>query len=103
MLLTTKAAPIVEALSDSDVVIVDTETSSLYPWKDGKILAGIGVKPLGGKMFYLPVRHKNGGKQASHKQLLLVCEALRGKILVFHNPKFDLAVLWQEGINLIDD
>ena len=103
MQLTTKAAPIVEALSDSDVVIVDTETSSLYPWRDGKILAGIGVKPLGGEMFYLPVRHKNGGKQASHKQLKLVCEALRGKTLIFHNPKFDLAVLWQDGIDLVDE
>ncbi|KKL05405.1 hypothetical protein LCGC14_2606350, partial [marine sediment metagenome] len=103
MQLTTKAAPIVEALSNSDVAIVDTETSSLYPWRDGKILAGIGVKPLGGEMFYLPVRHKNGGKQASHKQLQLVCEALRGKTLVFHNPKFDLAVLWQDGIDLVDE
>ena len=103
MKLVLTADPIIEAIGDNPVVTVDTETSSLYPWRDGKILAGIGVKPLGGESFYLPFRHKNGGKQANIRELARLGPALRGRELVFHNPKFDLAVLWQDGLDLVDE
>ncbi len=104
MQLVSRAAPIVEALGDNPVAIVDTETSSLKPHRDGRILAGIGVKPLGGESFYLPVRHKNGAfKQASMAQLRLLGEALRGRLLVYHNPKFDMAVLKNDGVDLVDE
>ena len=57
MQLVSKAAPIIKALAGCTTIIFDTETSSLYPWRDGKILAGIGVKSLRGESFYLPFRH----------------------------------------------
>jgi DNA polymerase I-like protein with 3'-5' exonuclease and polymerase domains len=103
MQLVYNADPILKAIKKADTVVVDTETSSLFPWRDGKILAGIGVKPLGGEGFYLPVRHKNSRKQAPIKELKRLCEALRGKLLIFHNQKFDLGVLYQEGIDLVDE
>ncbi len=98
------AAPAIEALGGCDVVVVDTETSSLKPHRDGQILAGIGVKPLGGESFYLPVRHENGAfRQASMRQLRLLGDALKGRTLVFHNPKFDLAVLKNDGVDLVGE
>ena len=101
MQLVSRAAPIVEALKGVEVVILDTETSSLRPHRDGRILAGLGVKPLGGEGFYLPIRHQNGAfKQASLAQLREVGRALRGKKLVYHNPKFDWAVLKNDGVDL---
>lgn len=94
------AAEVVPALEAARVVVVDTETSSLYPWRDGKILAGLGVRPLGGPGYYLPVRHETDDRQAGPREVAAICAALRGRSLVFHNAKFDLAVLWQEGIDL---
>ena len=102
--LVNRAAPIIKGLGDAKVVIVDTETSSLRPHRDGRILAGIGVKPLGGPAFYMSVRHKNGDfKQASMAQLRLLGKALRGRKLVYHNPKFDMAVLKNDGVDLVGE
>jgi len=97
--LVTKAAPIIAACKDADVVIVDTETRSLHPWVDGQILAGVGVKPLNGEMFYLTVRHKDS-VNGSIEEVRKLFKALRGKTLIFHNAKYDMAVLWQEDIDL---
>ena len=82
-----------------DTVVLDCETSSLYPWRDGRILAGIGVKPLGGDSFYISFRHGENGKDENNVPLWVLEElrtALTGKTIVFHNQKFDLAVLWQD-------
>lgn len=99
--LVNTADPIIAALDDVAVIIIDTETSSLRPHRDGKILAGVGVKPLGGPAYYMPVRHKNGSsKQATMRQLRLLGVALRGKTLVYHNAKFDMAVLKNDGVDL---
>jgi len=104
MRLVNKAAPIVKSLGDANVVVLDCETKSLRPHQHGKILAGLGVKPLNGESFYLPFRHKNGTfKQASLSQLLILGEALRGRTLVYHNPKFDLAVLKNDGLDLVNE
>jgi DNA polymerase I-like protein with 3'-5' exonuclease and polymerase domains len=103
MELVRSADPIIKELGDNPLVSIDTETSSLKPWRDGRILAGIVVKPFGGESFYLPFRHKHGGKQAPLRELKRLGKALRGRELIFHNPKFDLAVLWQDGLDLSDE
>lgn len=137
MQLISTALPIIKALESADTVIIDTETSSLYPHRDGKILAGIGVKPLDKEGFYLPVRHGSGNcncptkrpqkdpcircghtaKEHGEKGCIIswpdinaplselekLFEALRGKSLIFHNAKFDLAVIWNEEFNLIEE
>ena len=102
MTLVRSADPIIRAISGSPVVIIDTETSSLRPWRDGKILAGIGVRPLGGPSFYLPLRHADSDN-APLSELEKLTVALRGHTLLGHNIAFDLAVLWQEGINLVNE
>ncbi len=142
MKLVATAAPIIKALKGCKTVIFDTETSSLHPWRDGKILAGIGIKPLGGESFYLPFRHagakcpcaqtwKRGPKVErcikckhnafEHKQvgeetwmcpvawpavnaplteLAKLIKALRGKLLIGHNVRYDESVIFQEGFDL---
>lgn len=94
-----KAQPIIDACLEADTIVIDTETSGLRPWVDGKILAGVAVKPLNGPMFYLPVRHANS-VNASISEVHKLFKALQGKSWVFHNAKFDMAVLWQEGVDL---
>lgn len=103
MQLVHEAKPIVDAIADASTVIVDTETSSLFPFRDGKVLAGVVVKPLGGESFYIPFRHKNGGKNAPMRELKVLVAALRGRELVFHNAKYDLAVFYQEGHDLANE
>jgi DNA polymerase-1 len=98
----TKAQPIIDACINAEVIIIDTETSSLRPWVDGKILAGIGIKPLNGEMFYLPLRHRDS-RNASITELHKLCKVFENKTLVFHNPKFDLAVLYQDGEDLSNE
>lgn len=96
-----KASDIIPYLRD--VVVLDTETSSLRPWRDGKVLGGLGVRPVGtGTSFYIPFRQGviRGSKQADLTELKILTDALKGRTLVWHNPKFDLSVLYQEGIDL---
>jgi DNA polymerase-1 len=89
-----------KALDGADFVVVDTETSSLNPYKDGKVLVGLGIRPFGGRSMYIPVRHETDDKMASMRTAKAAAELLRGKHLVFHNAKFDLAVMLQEGVDL---
>ena len=106
--IVTKADEIIEACKDVSVIILDTETSSLRPWTNGKILAGLGIKPLDGEMFYLSFRHKDT-RNASLIELKKFFDWFfslvrrRRPVLVFHNPKFDMAVLYQDGVDLSDD
>lgn len=103
MKLVTSASPIIEEIGDTKTLIIDTETSSLFPHKNGRILAGIGVKPLCGEGFYMPFRHSHNiaYPNASLKELERLYEMFLGRTLVFFNAPFDLAVLWNEGLNLL--
>ena len=102
MKLVTTAAEVVEAISGATVCVFDTETSSLRPHADGRVLAGLGVKPLGGEGLYISFRHRDS-KNARLSELKTICDALRGKTLIGHNVKFDLAVILQEGIDLSNE
>ena len=100
----------IESIIAADTIIIDTETSSLHPWRDGEVLAGIAIKPIDQKAFYLPFFHGIDSAPGVHgiqddwnlplSILSQVMEALKGKNLVFHNAKFDMAVLHQEGFDL---
>ena len=56
--LVKSATPIIQALAKAKIVTIDCETNGLHPHRDGKILAGLGVKVFGGPSFYLPIRHE---------------------------------------------
>ena len=86
------------AIKAADIVTLDTETFSLNPWKYGKILAGLAVLPYDGEAFYLSVRHP--GRDSTLDDVSRVIDACRGKTVIMHNAKFDLAVLYQEGFDL---
>ncbi|MEK0325300.1 MAG: hypothetical protein QQN63_06310 [Nitrosopumilus sp.] len=47
----------IESIIAADTIIIDTETSSLHPWRDGEVLAGVAIKPLNQPAFYLPFFH----------------------------------------------
>jgi len=96
------AEEVLEAVGDAQVVFIDTETSSLRPHRDGKIMAGIGFKGLNREPVYLPVRHADS-KNAKVQEAVTALLGLLGRRLVFHNPKFDVAVLYYDGINLIEE
>lgn len=102
MELVTSATPIIEALRDANTVVLDTETDGRSPWQRGKILAGIGIRPLGGRSFYMSVRHGQS-RNVPLSELHALGDALHGKTLIMHNAPFDLAVLEQEGIELVDE
>ena len=102
-----------EHLDKSDTIIIDTETSSLHPHRDGQILAGVAFKPLGHEEFYVPVFHGSDAQPGYHgsddphnvdisilESLLAYCIVNKKKI-VMHNVKFDTAVLYQEGFDFI--
>lgn len=101
-MLTISAAPILAELASAKMVVIDTETSSLYPWRDGNILAGLGVKTWRGTPFYMPVNHRGAWSQAPPEELHKVLVALRdsGCVVVMHHAKFDLAVCEQAGVDL---
>lgn len=140
--LVRSATPIISALKGAKIVVIDTETAGLHPHRDGKILAGVGVKVLDGPSFYLPIRHegarcrcaqtwKTGPKteicakcehdafahkkvgdeswvcpvewpevNADPKEISRLAKALKGKTIIMHNAKFDMAVLHNDGLNL---
>ncbi len=103
MQLVRTADPIIAACANATEVVVDTETSSLHPHRDGKILAGVGVKPVGSEEgFYLTVRHQNGGANAPLEEVRKLDKALKDKRIIYHNAKYDLAVLWNDGLDLVD-
>jgi DNA polymerase I-like protein with 3'-5' exonuclease and polymerase domains len=107
-----KVDQILEYFADFDTFSIDTETSSLYPWRDGEILAGMSIKPLGGHSFYFPFHHGEDALPGKHGTLdphnlpiswfYDIWNFLLGKKnkFIFHNAKFDMAVLFNEGIDL---
>jgi len=92
---------VLQALEDVDTVFLDTETFSLNPWRDGKVLAGLAVKPYKRDPYYLSVRHPNSTWDVH--DLDVIISACRGKTIVMHNAKYDLAVLYQEGWDLSNE
>lgn len=91
---------VISDIEKSDTLIIDTETRGLNPYKDGKILAGFGVLPLNGVPYYIPVRHFSNEHNCKYEDFQKVLAVIKGKNLVMHNCKFDLAVILQEGFDL---
>jgi len=66
------------------MIAVDTETDSLDPWQARLVGIALAVRP--GLAAYLPLAHREGGGLADPSVLK-----------IFHNAKFDLAVLKSHG------
>lgn len=86
----------------ADVLAIDTETTGLNPWRDDRI---VGISVAGyqhGEMvsYYFPFRHGDGYNLPEEfiKPLIAALEHVP-KLLMF-NSKFDLQMLYREGMQM---
>lgn len=97
-------------LIDADVIVVDTETFYIAPGVPTKQLGIVTYCPIKGRdvdvSFYFPFRHEHSPTLFPSENLpmeylrkLKVAFEREGITLVFHNAKFDLAVLARDGIH----
>lgn len=101
-----------EKIEKVDHLAVDTETEGLEIWNNHK-LCGIGVYLPTGEGFYFPFRHKQPelplfegmGGDGPNLPLSLLPRLLKSlhspKTLIGHNIKFDLAVMYQDGFEVL--
>jgi DNA polymerase I len=91
-------------------IVVDTETFYIKPGVETKQLGTVTYCPIAGRemdiSFYFPFRHQHdpdlfGSKNLSQNHMAKLKIALEREDveLIFHNAKFDLAVLKRDGIN----
>ena len=99
-------------IEESDIIAVDTETTSLNP-RTGKVV-GWSVSGDEGVGFYLPTLVWNFDKDILEEQTIKDTSAvtisknllkkLKGKKLVFHNASFDIQFIKNYfGVNLLQD
>ena len=99
-------------IEESDIIAVDTETTSLNP-RTGKVV-GWSVSGDEGVGFYLPTLVWNFDKDLLEEQTIKntstvtisknLLEKLKGKKLVFHNASFDIQFIKNYfGVNLLQD
>ena len=86
---------LIDRISASQEVLVDTETDGLRPWH-GNRLCGIGVALSPKEGYYIPFRHPDNNVSIAY--LDGIWEALSSvPKLLGYNLKFDLAMLYQDG------
>lgn len=101
-----KLARFLAAAREEGVIAVDTETDSLDPWQAR--LVGIALATAAGRAGYLPLAHREGMQLAAEqaRAALVPLLADASVLKVFHNAKFDLAVLRSNGfgpVGPVDD
>lgn len=87
---------VIELLSPSLVIAVDTETTGLNVRNNVDYLMGISVSNENAG-FYFPFRHKEDNLEQQHLDTLI--NLLKPKSLVWHNRKFDMHSLKTIGID----
>lgn len=85
-------------LRAAKVISMDTETDSLDPMQAA--LVGISLCVREDKAYYLPIGHRMAENLALKEVLLHLQEAIKGKLIVGHNLKYDLTVLGRHGLQL---
>ncbi|MBK8136336.1 MAG: DNA polymerase I [Chloroflexi bacterium] len=91
---------LLRVLNDTDLLAIDTETTSLDPMQAD--LVGISLSVDGQTAYYIPVGHR----AAEQLSLQTVVDSLRSifvdksKAKVMHNVSYDLVVLRQHGLDV---
>ncbi len=80
------------------IVSLDTETDSIDPMQAA--LVGISLCVNSSKAYYIPIAHKLAENLAQKEVLLHLQEALKAKLIIGHNLKYDLIVLKRHGLSL---
>lgn len=91
-------AHLLEELSQTDKISLDTETDSLEPV--GAKLVGISLCVKASEAWYLPLGHQMHDNLPLEKTLSALKEALENKMILGHNLKYDLIVLKNAGWEL---
>jgi DNA polymerase-1 len=94
-------APMLVEIRSADVVSLDTETDSVDPMLASLIGISLCVSPS--KAYYLPLAHQMADNLPIKEVLAHLHEALKGKLIIGHNLKYDLCVLGRHGLNLNND
>ena len=92
---------VLSRIESAPILVVDTETNGIRPWH-GDRLCGIGVAFDKDSGYYLSFRHPEYNLPLS--RLRDVWAALsKVPVLVGHNIKFDIAVMYQDGYDSPDE
>lgn len=86
-------------LKKQDYLVIDTETTGLYSFNGDKI-CGVAVSDLEANTFYFSFRHEQGYNLSESFISPLICILSGAKKSLFHNAKFDIHMLMNEGMTL---
>lgn len=87
------------AINHRSLVAIDTETDGLNTTQGYNKICGISLSFDGELGYYIPVRHTTGKNVSLQKTLMIVKNLINKCPVVFHNAKFDIPMLSNEGIN----
>lgn len=79
-------------------ISIDTETDSVDPMQAN--LVGISLCVDAARAYYLPLGHQLAENLSMSEALKHLSEAMKGKLLIGHNIKYDLIVLERHGLAL---
>ncbi len=91
--------PTPPSLAQFEWIVLDTETAGLKWWSTGKLI-GIAIGGLGGRSYYLPIRHLGGGNLDEEVVKRYCMQELKGKKIIGHNMRFDNHQMYEWGVDL---
>lgn len=88
-----------------DVICLDIETDGFDPYSNEIVGVSFAASPQ--KAIYVPIRHAYLGlapddQMNADEFFAIAAEALKGKLIIGHNLKFDLAFLAEAGVEVDD-
>lgn len=86
-------------LKNKNYLVVDTETTGLHPFNGDKI-CGIAISDIDNHTFYFPFRHEQGYNLPENLITPLINILEETEKTLYHNAKFDIHMLMQEGMLL---
>lgn len=91
---------VLERLSKAPRLVVDTETTGIYPWHGARLI-GVSIAPPGAPRkhcYYFPFRHKHGSNLGVTRMRQLIEVIAAAPVRTFWNAKFDVHILMADGL-----